>query len=69
MRVDAPFQRYADEFFGRVLLATSPAVVILAARGASRGWRHGRPGRIASAVLLFCCLALGFRSWLSWFSS
>jgi len=67
MRVDAPFQRYAAEFFGRVLLATCPAVVILAARGASWGWRHGTPARIASAILLCGCAVLAGQGWISWF--
>ena len=69
MRVDAPFQRYAAEFFGRVLLATSPGVVILAARGASWQWHRGTPARIASAVLLLCCAVLALQSWLAWFAS
>jgi hypothetical protein len=67
MRVDAPFQRYAAEFFGRVLLATCPAVVILAARGASWGWRHNTPAGIASTILLCGCLVLAAQSWISWF--
>ena len=67
MRVDAPFQRYATEFFGRVLLATCPAVVMLAARGASWGWRAGTPIRIASVALVCCAAVLGLRSWLAWF--
>lgn len=67
MRVDAPFQRYAAEFFGRVLLATCPAVVMLAARGSSWAWRHGTLARIASAALLLSCAVLGLRSWFAWF--
>ncbi len=43
MRVDAPFQRYAAEFFGRVLLATFPAAVLLAARATGWAWKHGVP--------------------------
>jgi hypothetical protein len=68
MRVDAPFQRYAAEFFGRVLLATCPAIVILAARGASWGWSWGTPGRIASAALILLCGVLAAQSWAAWFS-
>jgi hypothetical protein len=67
MRVDAPFQRYAAEFFGRVLLATCPAVVLLAARGASWGWRGNTPLRIAAAILLCCCIVFAAQSWISWF--
>jgi hypothetical protein len=68
MRVDAPFQRYAAEFFGRVLLATCPAAAILAARGAAWGFNARPPVRIAAAILLCCCVVLGGRSWASWFS-
>jgi hypothetical protein len=67
MRVDAPFQRYAAEFFGRVLLATSPAAAMLAARGASWGLRGGTFTRAVAAVLLCCCGILGAQSWASWF--
>jgi len=68
MRVDAPFQRYAAEFFGRVLLATCPAAAILAARGAAWGFNARPAVRIAAASLLCCCVVLGGRSWASWFS-
>jgi len=68
MRVDAPFQRYAAEFFGRVLLATCPAAVMLAARGASWGWSAGTSTRIASAGLMLCSGVLAVRSWLVWFA-
>jgi hypothetical protein len=67
MRVDAPFQRYAAEFFGRVLLATCPAAVMLAARGASWGLGASMPARIASAILLCCCAVLAGQSWINWF--
>jgi hypothetical protein len=67
MRVDAPFQRYAAEFFGRVLLATYPAAVLLAARGAAWGWRVGQPTRIGSFVLVCGAIALGVQAWLGWF--
>jgi nitrate reductase NapE component len=67
MRVDAPFQRYAAEFFGRVVLATYPAAVLLAARGAAWGWHLGRPGRIASLALVCCAVAFGIQSWMTWF--
>jgi hypothetical protein len=67
MRVDAPFQRYAAEFFGRVLLATAPAAVVLAGRGTGWAWTHGLALRFASASLVGCALALGNRTWISWF--
>ena len=67
MRVDAPFQRYAAEFFGRVLLATSPAAVLLAARATGWAWQQGLALRFASASLLVCAAFLGLQSWTSWF--
>jgi hypothetical protein len=67
MRVDAPFQRYAAEFFGRVLLATCPAMVMLAARGAAWALRRRMPVRIAGAILLGWCGILGAQSWIRWF--
>jgi len=67
MRVDAPFQRYAAEFFGRVLLATFPAAVVLAARGTGWAWRHGATTRFASLILVICAVILGVQSWTAWF--
>jgi hypothetical protein len=67
MRVDAPFQRYAAEFFGRVLLATFPAAVVLAARGTAWGWNRGMPARVVSGFLVVCAAALGIQSWIEWF--
>jgi hypothetical protein len=66
MRVDAPFQRYAAEFFGRVLFATYPAAVMLAARSAAWAWRAGLAPRIASAVVLLCAVVVGVQHWLGW---
>ena len=67
MRVDAPFQRYAAEFFGRVLFATYPAAVLLAARGAAWAWRAGVVPGIASAVLLLFAVVIGVQHWAGWF--
>jgi len=67
MRVDAPFQRYAAEFFGRVLLATFPAAVVLAARGIGWAWNRGRLPRVASGLLVLFAVAVGVRSWMEWF--
>jgi hypothetical protein len=67
MRVDAPFQRYAAEFFGRVLLATFPAAVVLAARGTAWAWTQGTAGRVASALLVAGATLLGIHSWMAWF--
>ena len=68
MRVDAPFQRYAAEFFGRVLLATFPAAVVLAARGTAWAWSQRRFVRLASALLVLLAVIVGVRSWMDWFS-
>jgi hypothetical protein len=67
MRVDAPFQRYAAEFFGRVLLATFAAAILLAARGTAWAWRTGLVTRLTSALLVVCAVILGIRSWMAWF--
>jgi hypothetical protein len=67
MRVDAPFQRYAAEFFGRVLLATYPAPVVLAAGGAAWAWRAGLAPRIVSALLVVCAIVIGVQHWEGWF--
>ena len=67
MRVDAPFQRYAAEFFGRVLLATFPAAVALAARGVGWAWHQGTIGQIASAWLVGWAAVLGAQNWAVWF--
>lgn len=66
MRVDAPFQRYAAEFVGRVLFATYPAAVVLAAAGAGWGWRAGRVPRSLSALLLLSAVLVGVRHWAGW---
>ncbi len=65
-RVDASFERYAAEFVGRVVFATYPAVVILAARGALWGVRAGPAPRLASAVLLVASFLIGVQHWARW---
>jgi hypothetical protein len=67
MRVEAPFQRYAAEFFGRVLLATFPAAVVLAARAAGWAWKQGPLFGLASASLVASAVVLGIHSWMGWF--
>ena len=52
MRVDVQYERYSLEFVGRVVYATSPAFVILAAHGAMWAWRANIPTRFASAALV-----------------
>lgn len=66
MRVDVPYQRYAHEFIGRVVLATYPAAVILGGRSAAWAWRAGGWKRLAAAVLVLLAVADGVRSWLGW---
>jgi 4-amino-4-deoxy-L-arabinose transferase-like glycosyltransferase len=67
IRVDAPFQRYAAEFFGRVLLATFPAAVLLAARATGWARKQGVPIRLASAFLVACAVVSGLQNWMGWF--
>ena len=67
-RVNVSFERYAAEFVGRVDLATYPAAVILAARGAAWAWNAGLAARAVSALGLLAALAVGVRLWMEWFS-
>ena len=66
-RVEGPFQRYAAEFVGRVVFATYPAVVILAARGAAWGLRAGLALRLASLFCVMWTLSNGVQHWRNWF--
>jgi hypothetical protein len=68
MRVDAPFQRYAAEFFGRVLLATYPAAVVLAGYGIGWAWSRGIAVRVVSTVLIGWAVVLGLQHWRGWFA-
>jgi hypothetical protein len=67
-RVDAPFQRYAAEFFGRVLLATYPAAVVLAGCGIGWAWSRGIAARAVSTVLVGWAMVLGLQHWRGWFT-
>jgi hypothetical protein len=70
LHVGTQYQRYASEFMGRVCLATYPAVVLLAARGAAWPWApETRPRwtRAFSIALSAAALAVGARAWLGWF--
>jgi hypothetical protein len=66
MRVDVEYERYSLEFVGRVVYATSPAFVILAAHGAMWAWRENIPTRVASATLVAIALVTGVRNWMQW---
>ena len=65
-RVEVEFERYSVEFVGRVAYATYPAAVILAARGATWGWRSGTPLRMASVALLVFAALKGLEAWAGW---
>ena len=64
--VDAPYQRYADEFIDRVYYATLPAFAILAAFAVARGWQAGAGWRIAAGVLAAASAVIGVRAWIAW---
>ena len=65
---DVRYQQDAWEFIGRVEHMTCPAAVILAALGASWGWRAGPAPRLASGALLLAAFITGVRMWAGWFS-
>ena len=60
------YQQDAYEFIGRVVHATLPAAVLLAARGAAWGWRAGTSFRLASVALLGWAVFTGIRAWGGW---
>jgi hypothetical protein len=68
MRVSGPFQRYAAEFVGRVVLATYPAAVMLAGRGAGWAWEGNAARRAVAVVLLLAAVLEGARRWEAWFA-
>jgi hypothetical protein len=70
LHVGTQYQRYASEFMGRVCLATYPAIVLFAARGAAWPWAPDarmRWARLLSITLSAAALAIGARAWLGWF--
>ena len=64
--VEPSFYRYTVEFIGRVIYATWPAAVMVAAAGSAWAWRAGPIGRLASAILLGSAVWVGALSWWSW---
>ncbi len=64
--VEPRFYRYTVEFIGRVIYATWPAAVVVAAAGGAWAWRAGPIGRLASAILVGSALWVGAVSWWSW---
>jgi hypothetical protein len=70
MHVGTQYQRYASEFMGRACLATYPAIVLFAARGAAWPWAPDvrmRWTRVLSMALSAAALVIGARAWLGWF--
>lgn len=64
--VDRAFLRYAAEFISRVIFATSPGLVVLAALGGTAVWRRGGWWRLPAAVAVFAALWVGLDAWLQW---
>jgi hypothetical protein len=64
--VDAPFQRYADEFIHRVYGMTLPAAAILAASGAAWAWRRNTGWRAVAGIVVLAAVAGGVGEWLAW---
>jgi hypothetical protein len=64
--VEPMFVQDAWEFIGRVELATSPAVAILAARGATSGWRAGLFSRVLTALLIGAAVRIAARLLGGW---
>jgi hypothetical protein len=70
LHVGTQYQRYASEFMGRVCLATYPAIVLFAARGAAWPWESGvrvRWARVLAIALSAAAIVIGARAWLAWF--
>jgi hypothetical protein len=65
--VEPRFERYTDEFISRLYYAVTPAVALLAARGASALWNRGLPGRGVTCVTLVAAVIVAARPWLGWF--
>lgn len=66
--VEPRYVQDAWEFIGRIEMATTPAVAILAACGAVWAWRSGRALRLASAGLVLLALSAGAQALGSWIS-
>lgn len=66
--VGIPYQRYAAELVGRVVYATYPATVILAARGGVWAWRAGAVARAVIVVVFIAAAGFGIENWLGWLS-
>lgn len=62
------YQQDAWEFIARVMHATLPAAVLLAARGAAWAWGAGRTLRVVSVAALLAAVVSGIRAWAGWLS-
>ena len=62
----APIRPICGGADDRVYYLAAPAVVILAARGATWAWSQGPAVRLASAALLVWAGAIATRSWTDW---
>jgi hypothetical protein len=65
--VDAPFQRYADEFIHRVYGMTLPAVAILAGCAVAWAWRSNLAWRITATLATFAAGVMAVTRWMAWF--
>jgi hypothetical protein len=63
MPVEPRFQRYMEEFIGRVNYTAMPAAVILAACGAAWMWARGVTGRTVLVVLFTWAVLLAGGRW------
>jgi hypothetical protein len=68
MRVQPAYQRYTVEFVSRVVLATSPGVLLLAGAGVSWGLRGGLLAKMAAWALIVSAFAIAGREWVGWFT-
>lgn len=68
MRVQPAYQRYTVEFVSRVVLATSPGLLLLAGAGASWGLRGGRAAKTAIAIAIAAAFVIAGRQWVGWFT-
>jgi hypothetical protein len=59
-------QRQALEFIARALYAGSPAVLILAGRGAAWAWRTSTSMKIAAVCLIAVAVMNAGQQWLGW---
>jgi len=64
--VEPRYVQDAWEFIGRVELAMSPAAAILAARGATAGWRSGTVLRVIAVALVAAAAWIAGRSLGAW---